>query len=571
MKVNTRTKLVKKVMKMKVEFLVLSNFPAANSLTQSTPAQPIHLKGLLDTAADVGGKDFVELVRTSGLEETVTTKNLTLFVPSDDAVRDFTDSLQEANQVEFYVPPASARRRRSAGMESTSMKDIVLGHMVTGIHDISELVNEEVLYSDNKNSSVRVNFYFTPGERLMTANCARLTSTNNYATNGVVHVVDRVIRPVTKTLAELIDQDSQFSTLKSLLSKTGLMKTLKEPGHMTIFAPTDSAFEKLDSTIRSRLMQGDACIGNVLRHHLVPHSLCSSAIQTRLMTINLDGETLNLERKPDDGKLFVSGVEIVAKDVIGTNGIIHVIDGIIMPDSARPVTGVLASHNLTTFLTLLREAGLAESLDSMSNVTLFAPTDEALTKPEAAAELEKVRADKDRLRDLLLYHTTGPEVQSCDFTNDKQLKTGLADRSIRGTDLEDQLSGNGPFTFLAPNDAAFYKLEEEDLKILTEDKKLAARILRQHILPEALCCAGVGATSWPFTNRVETLERSVEVRRDHEGRVHIGSTTVLDCDIPATNGIIHSVNRIMVPHDKRRNGQLQKLKNPNVEVFLYGL
>jgi len=92
---------------------------------------------------------------------------------------------------------------------------------------------------------------------------------------------------------------------------------------------------------------------------------------------------------------------------------------------------VLATHNLTTFLSLLREAGLTESLDSMKNVTLFAPTDEALAKPEAVAELEKFRADKDRLRDLLLYHTTGPEVQSCYFSNDKELKSGLADKSIR--------------------------------------------------------------------------------------------------------------------------------------------
>lgn len=599
----------------------------------------VHLKSLMETASDVGGKDFVQLVRTSGLEEKMSGNNMTLFVPSDDAVRDFTDSLQEANQVEFYVPPASARRRRAIGMEGTSMRDIVLGHMVPGFYDISELVNEQVLYSDNGNSSVRMNFYLAPGERLVTANCARLTSVNNYATNGIVHVVDRMIRPVTKTLAELIAQDNQFAILRSLLSKTGLLQKLKEPGHITIFAPTDSAFEKLDPAVRSRLMQGEACIGNVLKHHLVPHTVCSTAVQTRLTTMNMDGDTLQLERRPDDGKLFVSGIQIVAKDVVGTNGIIHVIDGIIMPDSARPITGVLSSHNLTTFLSLLREAGLAESLDSMSNVTLFAPTDEALAKPEAMATLEKLRADKDRLRDLLLYHTTGPEVQSCDFSNDKQLKSGLADKSIRinlyatlpfftgaitrataqcarlinfdnracggvihevdkllvppsgsileliergdnytllrkimkGTGLEEELNGEGPFTFLAPPDSALYKLEEEDLKILTEDKHLAERVLRQHILPEALCCAGVGATSWPFTNRVETLSgRSVAVRRDHEGRVHIGSTMVKDCDIPATNGLIHTVNRVMVPHDNRRNG-FQKFENPNVEVFLYGL
>lgn len=73
----------------------------------------------------------------------------------------------------------------------------------------------QVLYSDNANSSVRVNIFPAPGERLMTANCARLTSINNYAENGVVHVVDRMIRPVTKTLADLLAQDSQFSVLRT--------------------------------------------------------------------------------------------------------------------------------------------------------------------------------------------------------------------------------------------------------------------------------------------------------------------------------------------------------------------
>jgi transforming growth factor-beta-induced protein len=80
---------------------------------------------------------------------------------------------------------------------------------------------------------------------------------------------------------------------------------------------------------------------DVLRHHLVKHSVCSAAIQTRLMTINMDGDTLNLERRPDDGKLFVSGVQIVAKDVVGTNGIIHVIDDIIMPDSGKCRNGIV--------------------------------------------------------------------------------------------------------------------------------------------------------------------------------------------------------------------------------------
>lgn len=61
-----------------------------------TDCSAVHLKSLLETAADVGAKDFVQLVHTTGLEERTLVSNMTLFVPSDDAVRDFTDNLQEA-------------------------------------------------------------------------------------------------------------------------------------------------------------------------------------------------------------------------------------------------------------------------------------------------------------------------------------------------------------------------------------------------------------------------------------------------------------------------------------------
>jgi hypothetical protein len=63
----------------------------------------VHLKSLLETAADVGATDFVQLVRTSGLEEKAAASNLTLFVPSDDAVRDFTYSMQEAVRILLFI------------------------------------------------------------------------------------------------------------------------------------------------------------------------------------------------------------------------------------------------------------------------------------------------------------------------------------------------------------------------------------------------------------------------------------------------------------------------------------
>lgn len=108
----------------------------------------------------------------------------------------------------------------------------------------------QVLYSDNANSSVRVNVYPAPGERLMTANCARITSINNYATNGIVHVVDRMIRPVTKTLAELLAQDNQFSVLISckLLNLCYLQQQIQPtlPFHK-IYCDVKFLFENLKS------------------------------------------------------------------------------------------------------------------------------------------------------------------------------------------------------------------------------------------------------------------------------------------------------------------------------------
>ncbi|KAJ9584000.1 hypothetical protein L9F63_021652, partial [Diploptera punctata] len=295
----------------------------------------LNMKGLLETATDLGGKDFVELIRTAGLEEKVSTDNLTLFVPIDDAVRDFSDSIQEANQVEFYIPSASARRRRSPEMEYTNMKDVVLGHIVSGIKELNSYKTDKVLYTDNHNSTIRTDshFDFRTTQRITIANCAKVISTNNLATNGIVHVVDRVLRPVTKTLAELIGEDSKFSTLKSLLSKTKLMKLLENPGEITLFAPSDSAFENLDPVVKSRLLNGEVCAENVLRHHLSKSILCSAKIEAHVRAVNMDDEIFHFELTEDDEKLLVSGVQIVAKDIVGTNGVIHVVDGIIMPDS----------------------------------------------------------------------------------------------------------------------------------------------------------------------------------------------------------------------------------------------
>ena len=89
--------------------------------------------------------------------------------------------------------------------------------------------------------------YNTYPQRAVMANCAKVTSRDHYSTNGVVHVVDKVIMPATKTMREMIETDVQFSTLRSLLEKSNLMDKLGESGQWTLFAPNNQAFSSLDN------------------------------------------------------------------------------------------------------------------------------------------------------------------------------------------------------------------------------------------------------------------------------------------------------------------------------------
>lgn len=599
----------------------------------------VNMKPMMDTLVDVGVQDFVELIKTAHLEDRVKESNMTIFAPSNDAIRDFTDSFQEANLVEFHSTVGQRKKRDAqAKEESLSMRGIVLGHITPGFFDINEIVNRNEIITENNNSTIRMSVYPAAGERIITANCARVTSVNNYATNGIVHVVDRVLQPVTQTMAERLDQDEQFTTLTAMLGRAELKKKLSEPGHWTLFAFTDSAYEKLDASIRKRLKDAETCVGNLVRHHLIPHTLCSTPILNHATTLNIDGEPLHLERS-EDGKLFVNKVQIVAKDIMATNGIIHVVDEVMVPESAQSVRRVLDAHNLTKFHSLLEEAGLMDVMDSSRNMTVFVPSDKALSQPEAVAEIEKRRGDQAALRDLLLFHSTGPAVQGCDLGSRKQdLKSGLADHSLRlgyysvwpfisssaparvtvecarithfdnkacggvihevdrllvppentwieelrkrgnysvflklieKIGLEEDLKDDDtPLTILAPTDDAFDELESADMELLHNDTQLTSRIIKHHILPEMLCCTGVSSSSWLFVNRVETLGgQYITVRRDNDDKIHFGTTKVKQCDIITTNGIIHSVNRIMLPMKRRKNEN----RKPNVDILLYGL
>ena len=111
--------------------------------------------------------------------------------------------------------------------------------------DTADVHDEDILKSVT-GLDVRMTVYNTYPQRAVMANCAKITSRDHYSTNGVIHIVDKVMLPATKTLKEMIENDVQLASLKAVLEKSNLLEKLGEPGQYTLLAPSNEAFASLE-------------------------------------------------------------------------------------------------------------------------------------------------------------------------------------------------------------------------------------------------------------------------------------------------------------------------------------
>ena len=146
------------------------------------------------------------------------------------------------------------------------------------------------------------------------------------------------------------------------MSTSGLLTKLRDTNeNLTLFAPTNTALNQLGSSMLTRMRNGDPClqskvkmghkiitcslilyfynvlewiVAGIMRNHLLPMTLCSSIIFQKGQVRNLDGVPLNVERTADD-KLFVNGIQIITRDIITTNGILHVLDGVLISEDGK--------------------------------------------------------------------------------------------------------------------------------------------------------------------------------------------------------------------------------------------
>ena len=215
------------------------------------------------------------------------------------------------------------------------------------------------------------------------------------ASNGVIHVVDSVLlppdlTPSTMTVAEIASSNDDFETLVAAATAANLVGTLNDPdASLTVFAPTDAAFEALGDATLNYLLNNLDVLESTLLYHVVAGAELSSidaiaAAGSAVDMANGDQATISL----GDSGLMIESANIVVTDIVASNGIIHVIDSVLEAPSATgaPLAVTLAANgSFSTLSGLLEDAGLTETLmDPNANVTIFAPTDDAFAQMKRA-------------------------------------------------------------------------------------------------------------------------------------------------------------------------------------------
>ncbi|MFO0725244.1 MAG: fasciclin domain-containing protein [Myxococcota bacterium] len=158
-------------------------------------------------------------------------------------------------------------------------------------------------------------------------NQAKVTMTDIAASNGIIHVIDAVITP--PTVVALAQAAPDLSTLVTAIGVAQLTDTLNGPGPFTVFAPVNSAFAALPAGTLNTLLANPAQLTPILTYHVVPQRLLAADVLAAATLPTVNGSTLTVSNT--GGVPRINNARIIATDIIGGNGVVHLIDGVLLP------------------------------------------------------------------------------------------------------------------------------------------------------------------------------------------------------------------------------------------------
>lgn len=234
-----------------------------------------------------------------------------------------------------------------------------------------------------------------------------------------------------------------FDTLVAAVTAAGLGDALSGEGPFTVFAPTDEAFAALpEGTVEALLADPSGDLTQILLYHVLNGKVMAEAVADGLEVETLQGSMVKFSIV--DGKPMINNAMIVATDIEASNGVIHVIDAVILPpaeeEAAMPemniVETAIAAGGFETLVAAVSAADLVDALSGEGPFTVFAPTDDAFAAlPEGTVDALLADPSGD-LTQILLYHVLGMKAMSTDVMDGMEVET------LQGSPVTFSISGD---------------------------------------------------------------------------------------------------------------------------------
>lgn len=348
---------------------------------------------------------FVDALKKAGLDDDLASKSsdFTVFAPSNAA---FTSLLAELGVSSLNDIP------------NETLEKVLLYHVMDDDAMASQIsTGYYSSLAEGPEESSNLSLYVDMSETKINAR-AGITKTDVMASNGVIHMIDKVLLPM--SITDHATANSSFSSLVAALSKAQLVSALSDSSKtFTVFAPTNEAFTTLLTALGATLDDLSAeTLTPILLYHVVDGFVPSSEVKTGYIpTLSSTFEkNVSLQVTVTDDVKLNNTVNVTATDVVATNGIIHVIDNVLLP----PTVVEVAQQNpmFSTLVLAVIKADLAGTLSEEGPFTVFAPTNDAFSALFTTLNVSGIDAlSKEALTPILLAHVVSGNVQSGDLTS----------------------------------------------------------------------------------------------------------------------------------------------------------
>lgn len=256
------------------------------------------------------------------------------------------DNLQEDGPFTVFAPTNDAWAAFNISDETAEieMTDVLLYHVLNGEYSAADLAGDDAVttlsgeflfFSSSENND---------GESVVVLNENVFVVRSVDASNGVVHIIDTVVSvpgddtalgsdqgSPNNSIVEVLANDGRFETFVSLLEQAGLMDTLNNVNERyTVFAPTDAAFEAVDAELLDEWLADSDELNTIFSYHIIGDRLTIDQIANDDFLPTLEGRAI-VVRTDENIQVYLNGRPITDANVLASNGIIHVVDEVVLP------------------------------------------------------------------------------------------------------------------------------------------------------------------------------------------------------------------------------------------------